>query len=206
MLRCILFDHDGTLVDTHPYHWQKYVSVLQAQGMVVDPAWRAEFVPKNGIQVWEFLRGHGLTLSQADFLAACDTWFKGHLHELKPRAGIIPVLDWVKSQHIPMAVVSNGRAVSVLPALDATGLRDYFVGVITAEDVTHKKPHPEAYLKGMDLIRDLAGLNDLRPDECLVIEDAESGVASARAAGAHVIYWQAGSGIDLLADVQRFLK
>ncbi|MEL7087892.1 MAG: HAD-IA family hydrolase [Planctomycetota bacterium] len=79
-----------------------------------------------------------------------------------------------------MAVATGSTRTGVTRTLGAIDLADHFAVVVTADDVTHPKPHPETFLKAAELL-------GVPPEECLAFEDAAPGLASARAAGMDVI-------------------
>ena len=79
---------------------------------------------------------------------------------------------------VPVAIVSGAFRAEIEPVLDGAGLSALFVAVVTADDVTHGKPHPAGYLQALRLLGD-----DLPPGEVVAFEDTEAGVASAKDAG-----------------------
>lgn len=85
---------------------------------------------------------------------------------------------------VPLGLYSGARRAEVLSILDREGLMGCFGAIVSADDVERGKPDPEGYLLACRRIRaGVAGFSDLQPSECLVIEDAPTGVAAARAAG-----------------------
>lgn len=79
---------------------------------------------------------------------------------------------------VPLALVSGAFRREVEPVLDAAGIASLFRVLVTADDVTFGKPHPESYLRALELLGD-----GLEPGEVVAFEDTEAGVASAKAAG-----------------------
>jgi len=93
--------------------------------------------------------------------------------------GLFTLLDKLKDSAKKMAVVTGGQRFWVEKIIE-TYFAGYFAAIISSDDVTHTKPFPEPYLKGA------AALN-LRPDECIVIENAPMGIRAGKAAGIRVI-------------------
>jgi beta-phosphoglucomutase len=93
--------------------------------------------------------------------------------------GIFPLLDTLKERGVLMAVVTGGMRDRVQEIL-SINFKDYFHTSITSDDVKNTKPYPEPYLKGA------AALN-LRPDQCIVIENAPLGIKSGNEAGMYVV-------------------
>jgi mannitol-1-/sugar-/sorbitol-6-phosphatase len=83
---------------------------------------------------------------------------------------------------VPVGIVSGAARAEIVPVLDAAGLAGTISVVVAADDVTHGKPHPEGYLRALELLGDGIG-----PRDVVAVEDTEAGVASARAAGLRVI-------------------
>ena len=84
------------------------------------------------------------------------------------------VLDFLKGRNIPMALGSASK--NALPILDKVGLSDYFNTVVDGTQVVKAKPDPEVFLIAASRL-------DLPPEECVVIEDAQAGIAAANTAG-----------------------
>jgi beta-phosphoglucomutase-like phosphatase (HAD superfamily) len=85
------------------------------------------------------------------------------------------------ASHVPIAIVSGAARAEIEPVVRAADIADHFTAVVTSDDITHGKPHPEGYNVALALLR--AVLPDLEPAEVIVIEDTEAGVAAATAAG-----------------------
>ncbi len=79
-----------------------------------------------------------------------------------------------------MAVVTSSSKDEAFLILNRLGLKKYFKAILTAEDIAKSKPNPESYLKGAIAL-------SVKPHECIVVEDALSGIAAAKAAGMFVI-------------------
>ncbi len=105
--------------------------------------------------------------------------FLDALHLLEPIEHVVAI---ARAQHgrLPMAVVTGGFRDVVVPSLDTVGITDLFDVIVTADDVIDSKPAPDLYLRAMALL-------GVGPDECVVYEDSEIGMASARAAGIRTV-------------------
>ena len=82
------------------------------------------------------------------------------------------------AERVPVAIVSGAAREEIVPVVEAAGLAPLVGVIVAADDVTHGKPHPEGYLRALELLGD-----GLRPDEVIAFEDTEVGVAAAKAAG-----------------------
>jgi len=173
--RALLFDCDGTLVDTMGLHQVVWAELFAEHGFTLTDEWWEEtgnvalepFVraalPEASDQLMAQLRDDSITL------------FSERLHLLEP---LDHVVDVARRFHgiLPMAVCSGGFRQPVLDSLDAVGITSLFDHVVTADDVLHSKPAPDLYLLGMDRL-------GVRADEVIVYEDSAIGIASALAAG-----------------------
>jgi sugar-phosphatase len=82
------------------------------------------------------------------------------------------------AERVPVAIVSGAARAEIEPVITAAGLAPLFRAIVSSDDVVEGKPHPEGYLRALDLLDD-----GLRPEQVLVFEDTEAGVASAKSAG-----------------------
>jgi len=81
------------------------------------------------------------------------------------------------ASEVPVAIVSGAARPEIEPVIQAAGIAECFVGVVPAEDVEHGKPHPDGYLRALEL------LGGPDPADVVVFEDTEAGIAAAKAAG-----------------------
>ena len=84
------------------------------------------------------------------------------------------------AERVPVAIVSGAARAEIEPVVEAAGLAPLLRGIVSSDDVAAGKPHPEGYLRVLDL------LDGISPADVLVLEDTEAGVASAKAAGMRV--------------------
>jgi len=175
--RAVLWDNDGVLVDTERLYYEATRDVMAGAGVDLDLATFARFFLRSGQGAWHLVaeRGHSEEAIQR-FRAERD-----RLHsELLGRPGLAiegarEVVAALRGQVVQAVVTSAWREHFEL-AHRATGLVPYFDFVLTREDYVRSKPDPEPYLLALER----AGLG---PDECLVVEDTERGLAAAKAAG-----------------------
>jgi HAD superfamily hydrolase (TIGR01509 family) len=99
----------------------------------------------------------------------------------------------------PVGLVTSAYRSEVDPVLDVTGLRAAFTAVVSLDDVTNGKPHPEPYLR-------IAELLGVPPADLIVFEDTEAGVESAKTAGAYVVALTRTLGADRLANADELVE
>lgn len=172
----LIFDMDGTILDTEPTHRKAWHEVLGRYGMHFD---EAVMVALNGSPTWRIaesvialnqatLDPHQLAREKTDAVKAML------LDTVRP----LPLIDVVKAWHgrRPMAVGTGSESAIAEALLSHLGLRQYFTAVVAADHVKHHKPAPDTFL----LCAELMGV---APEQCVVFEDADFGLEAARLAG-----------------------
>ena len=175
----IIFDMDGVLVDSNPFHLRKWIDVFRAHEIPFDEQELPKIImgPANDSIFRRFL-GNDLTPEQLAELG--EELEQNFRREIGPHARAFPgVRLFVEECHahgIAMAVASAAIAKNVNFLVSALGLRDYFRAMMTANEITHPKPHPEIYLKTANRL-------GVEPAGCLVFEDSFVGIEAAKRAG-----------------------
>lgn len=188
-LKAIIFDFNGVIVDDEPLHLELIQQVLQEEGLLLS----AEECRAKCLGVPDFA-GFQTILAERDGEVGPE-----HINRLIARkaarylqairerdllfSGVRELVQRLAVQ-FPLALVSGALRQEVEFVLAQGGLRDAFRVIVTAEDVTQGKPHPEGFLKGLNL---LARAEVIQPQECLVVEDSVAGVAAAKRAGMYCV-------------------
>ncbi|AHA66708.1 HAD-superfamily hydrolase, subfamily IA, variant 3 family protein [Shigella dysenteriae 1617] len=172
----LIFDMDGTILDTEPTHRKAWREVLGHYGLQYDVQ---AMIALNGSPTWRIAQAI-IELNQADLdphaLAREKT--EAVRSMLLDSVEPLPLVEVVKSWHgrRPM-VVGTGSESAIAEALLAhLGLRRYFDAVVAADHVKHHKPAPDTFLL-------CAQRMGVQPTQCVVFEDADFGIQAARAAG-----------------------
>jgi HAD superfamily hydrolase (TIGR01509 family) len=174
--RAYLFDCDGTIVDSMPLHYIAWKAALGEWGCELDEelfyAWGGK---PTDVIISTLNEMNGLKMP-VEALAQ----HKEELYfDLLPQLKAIPeVVEHIEARHgqLPFAVVSGGRRSSVVRSLTALGLLEKFETIVGADDYTHGKPAPDAFLLAAERL-------GMAPTDCLVFEDTEIGIQAATAAG-----------------------
>lgn len=174
----LIFDLDGTLADTMPYHFEGWKKACSKYGAHIDNSFLRKHTGSPGwIIAEEIIKDCGLnsnvTIEQIMNEKMQEFFRLQHL--IKP---IEPVTDIVKKYYgvLPMAVGTGGHREAVERTLELTDLRKYFDIIVTANDVNSFKPHPETFLRCAELMK-------VEPEFIEVFEDAELGIEAAKKAG-----------------------
>ena len=177
--RAVLWDVDGTLVDSAEYHWLTWRETLLGEGYELT---RAQFDASFGQRNDEILRGYfGAELAAAEVARIGDAKEERY-RELVRARGIEPlpgVRHWLwklKTEGWRQAIASSAPRLNLDAILKALGLEEFFDAIASAEDVTRGKPDPQIFLAA-------AAKVSVEPECCVVVEDAPAGVEAARRAG-----------------------
>jgi len=174
----LIFDCDGTLVDSMPLHHRAWRAALEEHGARFDFDWEL-FVSRAGKglheTVVELNEQFDHSLDPARVVAAQHGYYARWLPQVRGIDAVVSLARRHVGTH-PMAVASGGERQTVLATLDVIGVRDWFAHVVCRNDVTHGKPHPESFLR-------CARLLGVAPSRCVVFEDAATGIDAAIAAG-----------------------
>lgn len=178
----VVFDMDGTLLDTELVFREIVWEVTRDLGFEMTHEVHGQMVGSSHEATSRMLtEAYGVTFPYEMFDAECRRIMHGRMAKSVPvKAGVPELLRELKARRIPMAVATSSRAPHALTHLGTAGLLDMFQAIITRDDVTHPKPHPEPYLTAA---RHLG----LLPETCLAIEDSHSGVRAAHAAGMQTV-------------------
>lgn len=190
MLRAIIFDFDGILVDSEPLIMKLIQDMAAREGWLLsEEEYFRDYLALDDRGVIEHLwRTHGRPLSiplRNELLAWKANAYEKVIHDGLPA---IPgaaefVLD--AAHRFPLAIASGSLRVEIEHLLRKLDLREKFSVLATADDCERSKPDPEVYLVALSRLRELPKLREpeLEPGECLAIEDAPLGVVAAQAAG-----------------------
>ena len=182
MIPAILWDLDGTLVDSEPVHELAFDAAIKELGLTLPSGFHDELLGSSGQDVHaKPIDATELQLGFEDWRALKMRHFAAFHARITPLDGIPELLRDLVARAIPMAVVSNSTRAEVDLSLKATGISSSLGFTISRSDVSGSKPAPDGYLLAASRLNQ-------RPQNCLVIEDSSTGVAAGLAAGMQVIF------------------
>lgn len=188
MLQAIIFDFDGTIADSEPFHFQASQAALASIGIALD--FQTHLLECAGVPDLENFRRqcvkHQREADTEQLLQLVN--FKIQYFQqlkkqyIKPCLGAVSLIKSAAEQY-PLAICSGSHRDEinlVLPHLDEEDLGQFFRHIITVDDVTIGKPDPAGY-------RLAASKLNILPEYCLAIEDSPTGIIAAKAAGMTVL-------------------
>jgi HAD superfamily hydrolase (TIGR01509 family) len=176
--QAILFDMDGVIVDSEPLHVAAFQATLKNYGHNLSQEhYKQHFAGKADEagfkQYFDFVN------ESADLPVIMDEKAQAYLKlaadQLIPYPGVIECISDLTKRKVRLALVTGSLRVEAEATLKAFNLSEVFAVIIAAEDITCSKPDPEGYLKAAQTL-------GVDPADCIVIEDAPSGVLAASAA------------------------
>jgi beta-phosphoglucomutase family hydrolase len=177
--RAVLWDMDGTLIDSEEFHWISWRDTMANQGIAIT---REQFLASFGLRNDSVLPrwlGAAATPERIEKIANAKEEMYRHLvrtEGISPLPGVASWLHRLHSQGWLQAIASSAPRANVVAVVEALAVAQFFQGIVAAEDVHRGKPDPEVYLTA-------AARLGASPDRCIVVEDAVAGIEGARKAG-----------------------
>jgi HAD superfamily hydrolase (TIGR01509 family) len=178
MVRALLWDHDGVLVDTERLYFQATRELLAEVGAELDAAAYRRFFLQQGTGAWHLARerGHGEEAIQS-LKKRRDARYEALLRgEDLLIPGVLSLLAELAKRRVRMAIVTSSKRAHFDAIHERTELPRHFEFVLAREDYAASKPDPEPYVAAVARL-------GLTTADCLVIEDSARGLAAAKAAG-----------------------
>lgn len=180
MLKGIIFDMDGVLINSEPFHYQVWKEALKKRGINLDYEIYKPCIGSTVQVLMQILHEHYGVDEKDDSLLLEVKNLKQEMIEKQGYPPLIPyVKDMLERFHeagYQMAVASSSPQEYIENVTSYWGISPYFQVLVSGEHVEHPKPAPDIFLKTADIL-------GLLPEECLVIEDSENGCRAAKAAG-----------------------
>lgn len=173
----LIFDCDGTLLDTMPLHWKAWCAICKETGLKFD---KESFFALAGVPGREIIRElanqQGISLDPLEVYAQKRAFFLKGLKSVKIIPCVVRFVLEARRLGIPTAVASGSSRTQVERALIEAGIRDLFDEIVGNEDYQNAKPHPEAFLTAAERL-------DVNPQDCWAFEDSDIGIEAIKRAG-----------------------
>ncbi len=175
---CVIFDMDGVLADTGPIHFESWVKVAEEIGVEFTKIMFEQTFGQKSTTITRKLVG-----SEVDQVLI-ENWAnlkEGYYREmikdkLVPLPGVIRIINKLKSKQFKLAIGSSGPPKNVDLLLNQLKIKAFFDITITGADVKRGKPEPDVFLIVAEKLK-------IKPENCIVIEDAPVGIEAAKRAG-----------------------
>lgn len=184
MIKAVLFDMDGVLIDARHWHYDALNKALSHFGYRIshdDHSSTFDGLPtRDKLKILSSSRG--LPAGLHDSINKLKQAYTAEIsyQKCKPTFNHLYALTRLKDDGYKLAVCSNSIRKTIDQMMTLSGLKDYIEFFLSNEDVFLGKPDPEIYLKAMSML-------ELNPEECVIIEDNQHGILAAKASGAHLL-------------------
>lgn len=176
----LIFDCDGTIVDTMPVHFMAWCKALERVKLHFPEARFYGFAGAPSVTIIETLaKEQGVTVDAEAVAHLKEEIYVESLENLEPIHSVVAIAKREKGRR-KLAVASGGWKRVVKESLTVVGVEDLFDAILGADDVKKGKPEPDVFLKAAEKI-------GIAPANCLVYEDGDLGIEAARRAGMEVI-------------------
>jgi len=184
-LQAVLFDVDGTLCDSDPLHYFAFREMLQEIGFnggvpITEEFFAENIAGKHNDDIAAVLFPDDIQRG-LKFMDEKEAMFRRLAAEqLEPVSGIYKVKKWIEDRGLKRAAVTNAPRPTAELMISKLGLSDFFEALILGSECDHAKPHPEPYLKALEIL-------NVSKDHTFVFEDSVAGIKAGVAAGMPVV-------------------
>lgn len=188
MLRAIIFDFNGILVDDERIHLEMFREVLKEEGISLeDKDYYARYLGMDDRGCFKAVfteRGIALDESSlSELIRRKALYYRASIgQKLSVFPGVQELIPALAS-HFPLTIASGALRSEIEMILESIGLTNYFQAIVSAEDVNEGKPSPEIFFKVLTLLNQRQIGKPIQPSECLVVEDSKEGILAAHRAG-----------------------
>lgn len=184
MLKTVIFDMDGVIVDTEPVHHYAYHQLFDQLGITVTPEMYASFTGNSTKNIFQKLKTKfELSQSVEELVQAKRDLFNAafdHKEDLTLLDGVEHLIKELKANDIQLILASSSAKVTIQRVFNRFQLFPYFTHIVSGEDFPQSKPHPAIFQEAVRLSQHQA-------HECIVIEDSTNGIAAAKGAAVFCI-------------------
>ena len=180
--RAVIWDMDGVIADTAPYHMKAWQEVFQKRQVAyTEEDFKRNFGKRNDTIIKNILGGN-IPQSEIDSIGSeKEQRFRQKArHNLKPLPGAIELITSLKEHDFDIALASSAPVENIQLIIRELGIENYFQAIISGKEVAEGKPSPLGFLLAAEKL-------GVEPENCIVIEDAIAGVAAAKRAGMHCL-------------------
>lgn len=173
----IIFDMDGVLIGSVKYRWQAMNQVLAKYDIHIENSELTHYVGQSVIHQLDQISEKFQTLLDIDAIVEELKPIKEELQKgIQPKEGVEQLVELLHENSIPIAIGTSSTTADTKRKLTDAGIFHNFETLVTHDDVTKHKPDPNVYLTAAEKLH-------IQPSQCIVIEDAPSGIEAAQRAG-----------------------
>ncbi len=201
MLKAIIFDLDGTMVDSLPYHHESWRIFFKNNNLEENDFTEILKEYKGGgtLELMTSVFGNMYTKEELEQMSDDKEVIFRDIYKSKiyPIEGLKKFLDNLKESNISLSIGSNAIRKNVIMTIEELGITNYFSSIICGDEVSKGKPDPEMYIKTLSNLK-------VNKDECVIFEDSIEGVEAAKNADIKVIGVTSSQSSEILKSAGAF--
>ena len=180
-MKSVIFDMDGVLVDSTPYHIDSWKIVLKRYGYALSLEFKEKIYGRRGRDIIREM-DPGIKEEKIDEIMgfAEEKFREIYRDKVRPVDNVVEFVKHLKNKGYTLALATSASAENVQMILSALGLLSFFDPIVCEKNVRRGKPEPDIYLKVLELLEEKA-------ENCVVFEDSFAGITSAKRANIEVI-------------------
>jgi len=183
MIKAIIFDMDGLLIDSEASTYRLYQKVFIEHGLTLDKDFYLDLLGTNEVSITRTIAEVFKSEAEAKLIVNKVHEELNLLFEVEGvpvKTGVVKMLNYLEEHSIKKAVATSSSRQRAVKILKSAGLYEFFDVIVCGDDVRMGKPNPEIFIKAANKLC-------LGPEEVLVFEDSENGIKGAYAGGMHVV-------------------
>jgi HAD superfamily hydrolase (TIGR01509 family) len=183
MLKAVIFDMDGVIIDSEPLHIEVVLNILKSLNINLEYNEIVKYIGISNSFMWnELSNKYNINIPVVELMEMQHSMNIKILdkHENIMLPGIIDLLEEIKKNKIETAIASSSTIDYINAVIQKLNILHYFNKIISGEQVVYGKPKPDIFIKIVELL-------GVSPKECVIIEDSDNGIRAAIDAGIKVI-------------------